>query len=457
MSIITQIHQSKKNKFPVHAQTINSSNFLDLLTHDELVSTIENNIPTYRNTIYTPTKTLSMFLSQSLNEDRSCSKAVNDMIIQSRQKTRRKISANTGAYCLARKKISLDLVTQLTTKSASLITHRAPNHWLWNDRRVRLVDGTSLTMPDTPENQKKYPQSATQKTGVGFPICRLLTVSCLATGAIMNAAIGPLKGKGSDEQSLLRDVLNTFKKGDIMMGDAYFGTYFLFAELIRRGVDGLFEQFGSRRLKTDFGTGKSLGKKDHLMSFKKPKRKPDWITQNAFDKLPEEVVIRECKVGKKILITSMLDAKTYPKKSLQSLYKQRWQVEVDFRHLKTTMGMDILSCKTPEMCEKEIWVYLLASNLLRLLITQSAANNGLIPRNISFKHSLQIWNTYRLCEKIIDDDMLNLMALRIVGNRPGRIEPREIKRRPKAFKLLTIPRSEAKESILKNGHSKKLK
>jgi hypothetical protein len=272
MSIITQIHQSKNNNFQTHASTINSSEFIDLLAHDELVSTIENNIPVYRNNIYTPTQSLSMFLAQSLNEDRSCSKAVNDMIILSQQKSRKKISPNTGAYCLARQKTPLELVTQLTEKSASLITQKVQNHWLWNDRRVRLVDGTSLTMPDTLENQKKYPQSATQKAGLGFPICRLLTVSCLATGAIMNAAIGTLKGKGSDEQSLLRNVLNTFKKGDIMMRDAYFGTYFLFAELMKRDVDGLFEQFGSRRLKTDFGTGKSLGKKDHLMSFKKTKK-----------------------------------------------------------------------------------------------------------------------------------------------------------------------------------------
>ncbi|MBL4608228.1 MAG: IS4 family transposase [Pseudomonadales bacterium] len=248
MSIIPQIHSSKKNNVQILSKNINSSDFLELLSDDDLNSIIENNLPEHRKNIYTPARTLSMFLAQSLNEDRSCTKAVNDLIIQQqRQKNMRKISSNTGAYCIARKKIPLPLVSQLTTKIAGLVHEKTPKNWLWKGKRVHLIDGTTLTMPDTPENQKEFPQPGGQKEGLGFPICRVLAVSCLSSGVILNAAISPLKGKGSDEQTLLREVIDTFKQGDLVMGDAIFGTYFLLAEMIKRGVDVLFEQMGPRK------------------------------------------------------------------------------------------------------------------------------------------------------------------------------------------------------------------
>lgn len=181
------------------------------------------------------------------------------------------------------------------------------------------------------------------------------------------------------------------------------------------------------------------------------------MTQEAYDNAPERILIREIKVGNKILITTMLSDKDYSKKSLKALYKRRWHVEVDFRHLKTTMGMNILSCKTPDMCIKEIWIYFLANNLLRLMLAQAAFNHDLVPRQLSFKHALQIWNTYYLLEKAIDDEMFALMAKRLVGNRPGRIEPRAVKRRPKPYKLLMIPRNEARQYVRINGHPKKIK
>ena len=146
-----------------------------------------------------------------------------------------------------------------------------------------------------------------------------------------------------------------------------------------------------------------------------------------------------------------------PKKELNNLYKQRWHVEVDFRNIKTTLGMNILSCKTPDMCKKEIWVYFLANNLLRLLMAQAAFEYHLQPRQLSFKHTIQIWNTYYLLGKHLDEEMFSLIAKRIVSNRPGRIEPRAVKRRPKPYKLLMIPRSEARQEIMTNGHPKKIK
>jgi hypothetical protein len=227
--------------------------------------------------------------------------------------------------------------------------------------------------------------------------------------------------------------------------------------MMNRGVDVLFEQLGPRKLMTDFGKGIALAKKDHLIDFSKPKIKPDWMTQKAFDEAPEKITIREFKVGQKTLITTMLAAKEYPKKELGALFKQRWHVEVDFRNLKTTLGLVVLSCKTPEMCQKEMWVYFLANNLIRLLMAQAAVEHDLLPRQLSFKHTVQIWNTYFLLEKALDEPMFALIAKRLVGNRPGRMEPRAIKRRPKPYKLLMIPRSEARQDIMKNGHPKKIK
>jgi len=458
MSIITQIHHSQQKKLQYHANNLNSSDFVDLLSNDELTATIKEHVPQFRKQIYTPTQTLSMFVAQTLNEDRSCSKAVIDMIIQNQSNNKvRKISPNTGAYCLARQKLPLSLLTNLTTKIAELVHQKSTKQWGWNGRPVRLIDGTTLTMPDTAKNQAEFPQQGSQKTGLGFPICRLLAVSCLSSGVILNAAISPFKGKGSDEQSLLRKVLDTFKYGDVVLGDAFFGTYFLLAEMIKRGVDVLFEQLGTRKLKTDFGSGIALGKKDHLIEIPKSKKKPEWMTQEQFEDAPDKILIREIKVGKKVLITTMLSAKKHSKKELKTLYKQRWHVEVDFRNIKTTLGMNILSCKTPDMCKKEIWVYFLANNLLRLLMAQAAFEYNLKPRQLSFKHTIQIWNTYYLLGRILDEEMFNLIAKRVVGNRPGRIEPRAVKRRPKPYKLLMIPRNEARQDIIKNGHPKKVK
>lgn len=459
MSIITQIRHSQKKKLHHLAKNTDATHFLNVLSNKGLVETIKKNTPEHRERIYTPLKTLSMFLAQTLNEDRSCSKAVNDMIIQcqSHQGHISNISPNTGGYCLARQKIPLSLLTDLTMEIGDLVNKELPCQWCWNNRRVCLIDGTSLTMPDTEENQLVFPQQGAQKPGLGFPICRLLTVSCLASGVILNAAIGPFKGKGSDEQSLLRKVIDTFIPGDVILGDAFFGTYFFLVEVIKRGIDILFEQFGSRQATTDFSKGIALGKKDHLIEIPKSKIKPDWMTQQEYDEAPEKITIREIKTGKKVLITTMLSEKEYSKKVLKNLFKERWHVEVDFRHLKDTLGMDILSCKTPSMCIKEIWIYFLANNIIRLLICQAAFIYGLRPRQLSFKHTLQIWNTYSLLEKLIDEAMFALIAKRVVGNRPGRIEPRAVKRRPKSYSLLMIPRNEARKNILKNGHPKKRK
>ncbi len=348
------------------------------------------------------------------------------------------------------------MISKLVCQTGELITSQLPEHWLWQGRRVHLIDGTTVTMPDTEENQAVYPQQDGQKPGLGFPICRLVGVICLASGAVLNAAVGPFKGKGADEQSLLRQVMDTFKAGDLVLGDALYGSYFLLASLREKGVDVVFEQLGARKRVTDFRTGQAVGAKDHLIKLTKPRKKPDWMSQQHYDTAPETLVIRELCINGKTLITTLLSPKEASKAQLKALYKQRWQIEVDFRNIKTTMGMETLSCKTPEMSEKEIGIYFLAYNLIRLLMAQSALLADLIPRQLSFKHTVQLWLAWCQQGREVDHEMLFvLIAQQTIGNRPGRIEPRAVKRRPKPFPLLMKPREQARAQVRKNGHPKK--
>jgi len=289
----------------------------------------------------------------------------------------------------------------------------------------------------------------------------MITFLLLGTGALLNAAIGPCKGKGSDEQTLLRSILDTLNSDDILMGDAFYATYFLLCALQEKNIDGVFEQHGSRKLKTDFSLGQRLGERDHLISLKKPK-KPDWMSQETYEQAPDSLLVRELRTGGKILVTTLLNHKKVSKTDLKMFYRERWNIEVDLRNIKTTLGMEIVSCRTPEMVEKEIWVYLLAYNLIRLLMAQAALLSNIPARQLSFKHTLQLWITWlQIGSGYYNDKQLTklflLIAQQKVGKRPGRIEPRAVKRRPKPFKLLTKPRALAREEVRKNGHPKKLK
>ncbi len=272
--------------------------------------------------------------------------------------------------------------------------------------------------------------------------------------------MGPFKGKGGSEHALFRQLLDSFEPGDVVVADRYYCSYFLIAMLIERGVDVLFQQHAMR--KTDFRKGQRLGPRDHIVAWSKPRKKPDWMTQEQYEAFPEQLAIREVKANKKVLVTTLVSAKQTPKKALAQLYQQRWHIELDLRNIKTTLGMETLSCKTPQMNEKEMWVYFLAYNLIRLIMAEAASQADLLPRQLSFKHSLQIWVIWSQQQFIRTDHedtsrLFFMIAALTVGNRPGRIEPRAVKRRPKSYHLLTKPRHQARVDIKKNGHPKKLK
>jgi hypothetical protein len=300
-------------------------------------------------------------------------------------------------------------------------------------------------MPDTPENQEMYPQPRTQKKGAGFPLARIVTVASHETGAMLDLAIGPWSGKGTGEHALLRKILHVFKPGDVALGDCYYASFFLIAMLLDMRVDAVFPVHGARH--NDFRRGKRLGKKDHLVQWRKPAR-PTWMDKETYDKFPDCITVREVMVSNasdgfrsrsRIVVTTFLNPKEVPKKELALLYDNRWCVELDLRSIKETMHMGILRGKTPAMVHKEIWAHILAYNLIRKIMAQAAITHNRNPREISFKLALQMIDAFRqagiLSEKNKENYMRLLKAIcyKKIGNRPGRREPRRIKRRPKAF------------------------
>ena len=452
-------HQQQRIKF--HGAHSDSYDFFNLLTSNALLSKVEALLPEHRERLFPPTETLSMFLAQTMSADRSCQNSVNQAAIKRLISGLPHCSTHTGGYCRARQRLPVDMISSLAQQLGGLIDEQIPDQWRWQDRRVRIVDGTTVTMPDTLANQAVFPQQRGQKPGLGFPICRIVGITCLSSGALINAAVGRFNGKGGDEQTLLRQIQDTFQSGDVVIGDAFFATYFFIAAMQAKGVDILMEQNGARQRTTDFRVGRKLGQRDHLMVIRKPKVCPHWMDETQYREAPDSITVRELKAGGKVMVTTMICPRTHPKDALKTLYHGRWHVELDIRHIKETMGMNVLSCKTPEMAIKEIWVYLLAYNLIRLMMAQSALLADIRPRNISFKHCLQLWLVWVQQPSTMEGEQLHalfgLMAQQQVGNRPGRIEPRAVKRRPKAFPLLTKPRHQARENVRRYGHPKKLK
>ncbi len=440
------------------AQKTDANDFFNLLTSSEILDLVEAQLPEHRESKYPPTLTLSMFLGQVMSSDSSCQNAVNEANVKRLLSNLSAASSSSGGYCIARQRLPLEMVRSLAQQTGELLSTHTPNGWLWRGRHVKLVDGTTIVMPDTEDNQLHYPQHGSQAPGVGFPLARLVGVMSLSTGAVLDAAMAPHKGKGTGEHGLFRKIRGVFTKGDIMLADSYYCSYFLIADQQIRGVDVLFERHGARQ--TNFNRGEKLGTRDHVVIWSKPSR-PSWMDQEAYDGYSDELRVREVKVGKKVLVTTFLTPREVSKNALGKLFLQRWHVELDLRNIKTTLGMEALSCKTAEMCEKEMWVYFLAYNLIRLLMAEAALQANVLPRELSFKHTLQIWVAWSQ-RQFLSDAKENTAALFLliaqirVGKRPDRIEPRAVKRRPKPYPRLQKPRQEERERIKKQGHDKKL-
>jgi hypothetical protein len=449
----SELHR-RRSKIEQRAKSVQAVEFFNLLTSPELLETTEAQLPEHRERLYPPTVTLSMFMRQVLEADGSCQKAVNGWAAQRAADGLSACSVRTGGYCKARQRLPLEMVSTLTRQTGQLLSQQALAQWQWRSRTVKLVDGTGLSMPDTAHNQAAYPQPSSQATGVGFPLARLVMVICLATGAALDMAIGPHQGKGSGELGLVRSLLAGFVAGDVMLADALYCNYFLIATLMAQGVDVLFEQNGARI--TDFRRGHSLGTRDHIVRWSKPATRPEWMTPEQYAQAPDEITLREVKVGHQVLVTTLLEHRRVSKAELSALYARRWNVELDLRNLKTTTGMDVLSCQTPQMNHKQLWVHLLAYNVIRLLMAQAACQANVDPRSLSFKHTVQLWTEWTARGLCSADDRQRLFASisqSKVGHRPGRIDPRMRKRRPKPYPWLKVPRAQARQHVQRFGHA----
>jgi len=426
-------------------------NFIERFISQENILKLSTNS---RNRIYTPKATLSMFLSQAMNQDSSCQNMVNKMALRKEKD----ICISTSAYCKARGRLSTTVISDMTKELAIKDEERVHSKWKFRGRNIYMIDGTTIIMPDTLSNQEAYPQPKYQKEGLGFPISRLVGIISLTTGSIIDVNIGTFSGKGTGERMLLLDMLHNFKKNDIILADALYSTYTLLYFAIKKGIDIVFVQNGSRTKKTDFSTGEILGRNDHIITLKKPKIKPEWMEDKEFKSLPKELKIRELKTKNKILITTFLSKKKTNIKTIKNLYKERWNIEVDFRNIKITLGLHTFKCKSPKMVKKEMWTYFLAYNMIRSLMLDSALYNKMLPRQISFKNSLQLYLHYlESYAQISYEKLLRLIAKKVIGDRGGRIEPRALKKRPNAYSLLMKPRKIAQKEVLKNGHPKKQK
>jgi len=276
----------------------------------------------------------------------------------------------------------------------------------------------------------------------------MVGVFSLSTGALFDLAINRYAGKGTGEHSLLRQLMYAFEEDDIVLGDAYYGSFFLFATLIAKGVDGVFPKMSGHKI--DFRSGKRLGKKDHLVQWVKPK-KPEWMDSETYKNFPDTITVREVSITSersgfrsktRIIVTTLTNAVEVTKNDLGELYGYRWFVELDLRSVKSVMHMDVLRCKTPEMVRKEIWAHILAYNLVRKVMVQAAIIHKCIPREMSFKFALQMIGAFRAVRVLSEhngtvyDCFLRRLVYKKTRKQLGRSDPRVIKRRPKAFPLM---------------------
>lgn len=424
--------------------------FSDLLPDEELIKIVDEEVDGYRDRVFPPVVTLKGFIFQALDEESgTCTKAVARVLAERVAAGKPKCSADNGAYCRARKRLPEGFVHRILCETGAALDAQIPPEWKWQGRNVVLADGSTLSMPDTKENQEVYPQESNQKEGLGFPIARIAVLTSLGSGAVINAAIGPYKGKETGETALVRGMSYSLKSGGILLADRYHSGWFAVALRLQSGVDTVSVQHARRM--TDFTRGRFSGEGHHIVYWDKPP-KPAWMDADTYNGLPDKLKMRELRSRGKVIVTTLLDHILYKKKKIIELYTQRWLVEIDLLFIKKVMELGILCGKTPDIIRKEFYAGLVAYNLLRAVIAQSAVYCGLKARGISFTCALQSLDAFRKEMKcavsgvfdLLYNALLGAIGRHKIGTRPGRQEPRRVKRKNKQFPALNKPRKEWK-------------
>ena len=340
--------------------------FANVLSEASIRQALEANGVVWKDRIYTPLVTLWVFLGQVLSADHSCRAAVSRLIAHRISRGQKACSAKTGAYCQARRRLPEKFFSTVACLVGRALDSKVESQWLWNGRRVYMFDGTTVTMPDTPENQAEYPQIYNQKPGLGFPIARLCAVMSLSCGTIVDLGVARYAGKGQGELSLLRRMWGNFRPGDVLLTDRLMCSWTELFQLKERGIDSVTRL---NKRQADFRRGKRLGKGDHVVKWPKP-RCPRSIDRQTYKSLPDYIEVRETRVrvakpgfrSKEIIVvTTLLDPEMATREDLANLYRSRWNQELDLRDIKISLQMDFLRCKTPELVHKEIWTHILAA------------------------------------------------------------------------------------------------
>jgi hypothetical protein len=426
----------------------------------------------WNDRIYTPIVTLWVFLSQVMSADPSCRAAVARLVTHRISKGQSPCSSETGAYCQARKRLPEKFLSAVARIVGRKLEDQVQGNWLWKGRHVYMFDGTTVSMPDTRKNQAAYPQVYNQKPGLGFPIARVCTIISLSCGAMLDLGISRYAGKGQGELSLLRKLWDVLSPGDILLTDALMSTWYEMLTLKQRGVDSV-SRLNKATRRADFGRGTRLGKGDHIVRWPKPGpmiRSLDWPT---YKNLPDDLEVRETRVQVKqpgfrtkqiIVVTTLLDPEATTREDLASLYRNRWNQELDIRDIKISLQMDVLRCKTPELVRKEIWAHILAYNIIRTIMAQAASQHELQPREISFKGTVQTLDAFQplisfqghkgpTFRQQLYLQLLEAVAAHRIADRPDRFEPRKRKRNPRKAEMMTKPRWELKR-LMRKGVTK---
>jgi hypothetical protein len=418
--------------------------------------------------IYSTAVMVWSFLGQVLRDGKeaSCQSAVARVVSYCDGQGLDTPTADTGDYCRARAKLSVAALRELSCDVADQLEHEADESWLWKGKyHAKLIDGFTFTMPDTPQNQARYPQQKAQQPGVGLPIARAVAIVSLATACTMDLAMGPYKGKETGESALLRSILASLAAGDIAVMDRYYCSFMMIALLLRQGTHTCARKHHLRH--SDFRRGRRLGKYDHLIVWTRPQR-PKWMDEETYAQIPEQLVLREIRFqviepGRRTktidIITTLVDADEYAKEEIAELYGFRWNSELDIRSIKSNLNLAHVRCKSPEMVHREVWTTLLGYNLIRTTAAGAALVHGKRPRQLSFtttcQYVLASWmqlSTGLIAESMLEGYlrlMLKQIAAREVANRPGRLEPRVLKRRRHGYKLMQKPRDVLRRELRK--------
>jgi putative transposase len=404
------------------------------------------------------------FLAQTLRDGKgvACSAAVADIAAYLLQTGQRPPSGDTGDYCRARAKLSLTALQRLVRESSRPLEEEVTDSWLWKGLHAKLVDGFTFTLPDTPANQAVFPQIGVQRPGVGLPIARVCAVLSLATACVCDLAIGPYEGKETGETALLRGLLETFEENDVVVFDRHYCSFMMLALLSQHGLH-VCARLHQRR-HSDFRRGRRLGPGDHLVTWTRPEKPPAWMSKQQYEQIPETLTLREVQFqvtvpGRRTetitIVTTLTDPQKYSREDLAALYGFRWNAELDIRQIKQTLHLDHVRCKTPQMVRRELWVTLLAYNLIRKVIATSAAVHQKQPRHLGFTLACQSllasWMLFSTGSCSDSRAMYRMILAHIAANevadRPGRIEPRVLKRRRHRYPLMQRPRAQLRAEL----------